>query len=192
MNSLTPEQQAMSDMWDRHTAAEFETGSLDATMATMSVEPFVNHVPVMTGGVGAEAVRAFYGTHFIPAQPPDTSVASVARTIGEKRLVDELIHTFTHTVSMPWILPGVPPTGRKVELAVVVVVEFEDGKISGERIYWDQASVLAQVGLLDPDAVPATGAEAARKVLDPAGEPSNRLIDERRGAAGRGSDDEEE
>jgi carboxymethylenebutenolidase len=169
----------MADLWDRHTAAEFETASIDATMATMADDPFVNHVPVMTGGVGTDAVRAFYGTHFIPCQPPETSVVSITRTIGANRIVDELIHTFTHTVPMPWILPGVAPTGRKVELAVVVVVEFEDGKIRGERIYWDQASVLAQVGLLDTEAVPATGAEATRKVLDVGAEPSNRLIERR-------------
>jgi carboxymethylenebutenolidase len=174
---LTREQQAMVAMWDRHTAAEFEHRSIDRTMATMSDAPFVNHVPVMTGGVGAEAVRAFYDTYFIPGQPPDSEVVSVTRTVGRTRVVDELTHTFTHTVEMPWILPGVPPTGRRVELAVIVVVEFEDGKVAGERIYWDQASVLAQVGLLDSDRLPATGAEAARKVRDVAAEPSNRLIE---------------
>lgn len=174
---LTPEQRAMSEMWDRHTAAEFEERSIDRTMATMSGDPFVNHVPVMTGGVGAEAVRHFYRTHFIPGQPPDSNVTTVARTVGRTRLVDELIHTFTHTMEMPWILPGVPPTGRRVELAVIVVVEFEDGKIAGERIYWDQASVLAQVGLLDKERLPVTGAEASRKVRDAASEPSNRLIE---------------
>ena len=115
---------------------------LDQTMATMTDNPFVNHVPVITGGTGRENVRNFYGTYFIPCQPPDSEIKSIARTIGTDRLVDELIHSFTHTVEMPWILPGVPPTGKHVELAVNVVVEFEDGKIAGERIYWDQASVL--------------------------------------------------
>ncbi len=174
---LTPEQRAMAEMWDRHTAAEFEHRSIDKTMATMSDAPFVNHVPVMTGGVGVEGVRRFYDTYFIPGQPPDTEVTSVTRTVGRNRVVDELTHTFTHTVEMPWILPGVPPTGKRVELAVIVVVEFKDGKVSGERIYWDQASVLAQVGLIDPDRLPVTGAEAARKVRDVAAEPSNRLIE---------------
>lgn len=174
---LTPEQIRMVEMWERHMAAEFELHSIDETMATMSEAPFVNHVPVMTGGVGAEAVRSFYQTHFIPGHPPDTEVVPVARTVSRSRVVDELIHTFTHTVPMPWILPGVPPTGRRVEVAVIVVVEFENGKIAGERIYWDQASVLAQVGLIDAGRLPVTGPEASRKVRDVASEPSNLLIE---------------
>ena len=178
MNSrnLTPEQQAMVEMWERHMAGEFEEKSIHATMATMTSNPFVNHVPVMTGGVGSSEVRHFYSTYFLPGHPPDTEVIPVARTVGDDRLVDELIHKFTHTIEMPWILPGVPPTGKRVEVAVIVVVQFKDGKIAGERIYWDQASVLAQVGLIDAEQLPATGIEASRKVVDPEQELSNRLI----------------
>ena len=174
--NLTLEQQAMVEMWERYTAAEFEEKSIQATMATMTSNPFVNHVPVMTGGVGSSEVRDFYSTYFIPGHPPDTEVVPVARTVGKDRIVDELIHKFTHTIEMPWILPGVPPTGKRVEVAVIVVVQFEDGKIAGERIYWDQASVLAQAGLIDAEKLPATGIEASRKVVDPAQELSNRLI----------------
>ena len=178
MNSrnLTPKQQAMVDMWERHMAAEFEMKSIDATMATMTSHPYVNHVPVMTGGVGSDEVRNFYSTYFLPGHPPDTEVVPVARTVGDDRIVDELIHKFTHRMEMPWILPGIPPTSKRVEVAVVVVVEFKDGKIAGERIYWDQASVLAQIGLIDAEKLPAAGIEASRKVVDPAQEPSNRLI----------------
>jgi carboxymethylenebutenolidase len=178
MNSpnYTPEQQAMVEMWERHTAAEFNEKNIQATMATMTSDPFVNHVPVMTGGVGSSEVRHFYSTYFIPGHPPDTEILSVARTVGEDRLIDELIHKFTHTIEMPWILPGVPPTGKRVEVAVIVVVEFKNGKIAGERIYWDQASVLAQVGLIDAEKLPATGIDASRKVVDPSQEPSNTLI----------------
>ena len=100
----------------------------------------------MTGGVGNAQVRQFYGRHFIPGHPPDVETVAVARTVGADRVVDEMIYRGTHTIEMPWILPGVAPTGRRLEFAVIVVVEFEDGKISGERIYWDQASVLAQPG----------------------------------------------
>ncbi|MCH8040496.1 MAG: ester cyclase [Nitrospinae bacterium] len=178
MNSgnLTPEQQAMVEIWERHIAAEFEEKSINATMATMTSDPFVNHVPVMTGGVGSSEVRHFYSTYFLPGHPPDTESVLVARTVGHDRVVDELIHKFTHTIEMPWILPGVPPTGKRVEVAIIVVVQFKDGKIAGERIYWDQASVLAQVDLIDAEKLPATGIEASRKVVDPAQEPSNRLI----------------
>lgn len=175
-SELTPKQQEMVDMWERHIGAEFEEKSIDATMATMTSHPFVNHVPVMTGGIGSDGVRNFYSTYFLPGHPPDTEVVPVTRTVGEDRIVDELIHKFTHTIDMPWILPGVPPTGKRVEIAVIVVVQFEDRKISGERIYWDQASVLAQVGLIDADQLPVTGIEASRKVVDPAHEPSNSLI----------------
>ena len=175
-SDLEPGQQAMVEMWERHMAAEFNTKSVDETMATMTPDPLVNHVPVMTGGVGHSEVRHFYGAYFIPGHPAGTEVIPVSRTVGKNRIVDELIHKFTHNIEMPWILPGIPPTGKRVEIAVVVVVEFKDGKIAAERIYWDQASVLAQLGLIDPEKLPVTGSEASRKVVNPAQEPSNRLI----------------
>jgi carboxymethylenebutenolidase len=173
---LTASQRAMVETWERHMAAEFETQSIEATMATMTADPVVNHVPVMTGGVGAREVRQFYTRDFISRHPPDTAIVPLSRTVGQTRIVDELIYQFTHTIEMPWMLPGVAPTGRHVEVALVVVVEFEEGKISSERIYWDQASVLAQVGAIKVQDLPATGAEAAHKVRDPTQEPSNALI----------------
>ena len=176
-DNLTPKQLVMVETWEAHMAAEFKKKDIDATMATMSPDPFVNHVPVMTGDVGFSAVRRFYNTYFIPHHPSDTGFVRIARTVGEDRIVDELIHKFTHDIEMPWILPGIPPTGKRVEIAVIVVVQFKDGKVAGERIYWDQASVLTQVGMIDESRLPVTGAEASRKALDPAQEPSNRLIE---------------
>jgi carboxymethylenebutenolidase len=173
---LTAQQRGLVETWERHMAAEFDTQSIEATMATMTLDPVVNHVPVMTGGIGAREVRQFYTQYFIRRHPPDTAIVPLSRTVGQTRIVDELIYQFTHTIEMPWMLPGIAPTGRHVEVALVVVVEFLDGKISGERIYWDQATVLAQLGMLDVDQLPATGVEAARKVRDPAQEPSNALI----------------
>ena len=173
---LNTQQRTMVEMWEKHIAAEFKMKSVDATMATMTSDPVVNHVPVMTGGVGYNEVRHFYSTYFIPCQPADSEIVPVTRTVGKGRIVDELIHKFTHTIEMPWILPGIRPTGRRVEIAVVVVVQFKDGKIAGEHIYWDQASVLAQIGLVDEEKLPVTGIEASRKVLDTAREPSNGLI----------------
>jgi carboxymethylenebutenolidase len=174
--NLNAQQQAMVEIWERHMAAEFKTKSIDATMATMTSDPFVNHVPVMTGGVGYNEVRHFYSTYFIPCHPPDTEVVPVTRTVGKDRIVDELIHKFTHTIEMPWMLAGVRPTGKRVEIAVIVVVQFKDGKIAGEHIYWDQASVLAQIGLIDANKLPVIGIEASRKVIEPSQEPSNGLI----------------
>jgi carboxymethylenebutenolidase len=170
------QQLEMVEMWERHMDAEFKENSTDATMATMTSDPFVNHVPVMTGGVGYNDVRHFYSNYFLPGHPADAEVVLVKRTVGKDTIVDELIYKFTHTIEMPWILPGIKPTGRRVEIAIVVVVLFEDGKIGGERIYWDQASVLAQAGLIDPEKLPVSGIESSRKVVDPSCEPSNSLI----------------
>ena len=168
----------LASVFDDHVAAEFVDVDLDATMATMTDDPYVNHVPVMTGGVGFDGVRRFYGNHFIGKWPRDVAITSVSRTIGESQVVDELILTFTHDIEMPQLLPGVAPTGKPVQLAFCVVVGFEDGKVAHEHIYWDQASLLVQVGLLDPAELPVTGAEQADNVLDPRAHPLNRLIPE--------------
>ncbi len=160
-------QQQMVALFERHVGAELE-GDLDTTMATMGDDPHLNHVPTMAGGVGQEGVRAFYRDHLIGKFfPPDMDMTSVSRTVGEDQVVEELFVRFTHTIVMDWLLPGVAPTGKAVEMAVVVIVGFQDGKISHEHIYWDQAGVLVQVGLLDPEGLPVTGAESARKVLNP-------------------------
>jgi len=173
---LNSQQREMVEMWERHMAAEFKAKSVDATMATMTSDPFLNHVPVMTGGIGYDDIRHFYSTYFLPGHPAGTEAVPVRRTVGNDRIVDELIHKFTHTIEMPWILPSIKPTGRRVEVAVIVVVQFKDGKIAGEQIYWDHASVLAQIGLIDKEKLPVTGTEASRKVMEPSSEPSNNLI----------------
>jgi carboxymethylenebutenolidase len=175
MSDMTPEQKNMVDLWTEHTDCEFATKNVEDTMKTMSGGPHVNHVPVMTGGYGTENVVDFYSTWFIPCQPPDVEIEPVSRTVGSDAIVDELIFKFTHTVDMPWMLPGIPPTGKRVEIPIAVVVGFKDGKIASEHIYWDQASVLVQLGLLDPEGLPVAGVETARKVLDPS-LPSNTLI----------------
>ena len=169
-------------VFDLHVRAEFVDRDVDETMATMTERPFVTHVPVMTGGYGRDAVRAFYAERFIGRWPADTSITPVSRTVGQGRVIDELVMAFTHDVDMPAILPGVPPTGRKVELPFVVVMGMEGGKVAYEHIYWDQASMLVQVGLLDPALLPVTGVEQTRKLLDPT-LPSNGLI--KRGRGGR-------
>jgi carboxymethylenebutenolidase len=131
----------------------------------MVEDAYVNHIPVMTGGTGKDALRAFYSKDFIPAMPPDTTLTPVSRTIGEHQLVDEMIFSFTHTLEMPWMLPGVAPTNKKVEVALVAIVKFRDGKLAHEHIYWDQASVLKQIGLITDDRLPVLGVESARRVL---------------------------
>jgi carboxymethylenebutenolidase len=153
--------------WDEHIGYEFSTRDVSSTIATMVEDAYVNHVPVMTGGYGHEALRRFYAEDFIALMPADTSIQLISRTLGQDQLVDEIIFSFTHTEEMPWMLPGVPPTHRHVEIPLVVVVGFREGKLAHERIYWDQASVLKQIGLLTNPALPVFGAETAHKLLDP-------------------------
>jgi carboxymethylenebutenolidase len=162
-------------VFDAHVRAEFVERSVDATMATMNDAPYVTHVPVLTGGYGRDEVRHFYTNWFVGRWPADTEVTPVSRTVGQGRVIDELIVSFTHDVEMPAILPGVAPTGRKVTLAHVVVMGIVDGKVTYEHIYWDQASLLVQVGLIDPAKLPVIGADQARKLRDPT-RPSNELI----------------
>src|ERR1700732_3409281 len=154
-------------LWEEHTKHEFSTRDTEATLDTMVDDAYVNHVPTMTGGFGKVPLREFSSRDFIPSMPPDTTLTPVSRTVGENQLVDEMIFSFTHTQEIPWMLPGVPPTQRRVEVPLVVIVRFRDGKLAHEHIYWDQASVLKQVGLLTSGWLPVVGAETARKVLDP-------------------------
>lgn len=164
---LTAEQTAMAAQFERHVAAEL-AGDLETTMATMSETPHLNHVPTRAGGFGREGVRAFYRDHLVGRFfPPDVKMEGLSRTVGEASVVDEIYITFTHTAEIDWLVPGVAPTGRPVELVVCVVVGFADGKVSHEHIYWDQASVLVQLGLIDPAGLPVGGVEVARRVRDP-------------------------
>ena len=168
-------QQTLSTRWDDHVKYEFATRNTDDTLETMVADSYVNHVPVMTGGVGHVELREFYSNRFIPQMPPDTAMTPVSRTIGVDRIVDEMVFEFTHTSKMDWMLPGVEPTGKHVKVALVVIVHFRDGKLAHEHIYWDQASVLAQLGLIDSSKLPVAGVESAEKVLDPT-LPSNELM----------------
>jgi len=168
-------EQELERLWEEHIRHEFDTKNTEETIATMVPDSYVNHIPVMTGGYGHDELRQFYSTHFIPKMPPDMAMTAVSRTIGKDQLVDEMVVRFTHTVEIDWMLPGVAPTGKPVEVALVVIVRFRDGKLAHEHIYWDQASVLTQLGLIDADNLPVSGAASARKALDPK-LPANTLI----------------
>lgn len=167
----------LSSLWDKHCEYEFATRDVDRTMATMVAEPYVNHIPTMTGGVGHDHLKRFYAHHFVNANPPDTRLIPVSRTIGADRVVDEMIFCFTHTCEIPWMLPGVEPTGRYVEIPLVAIVNFRGDKLYHEHIYWDQASVLVQIGRLDPAGLPVAGVETAKKLVDET-LPSNELMAE--------------
>ena len=162
---MTPAE--LAQLWEEHTSHEFSTRDTESTLATMVEDAYVNHVPVLTGGTGKPALRLFYSRDFIPSMPPDTKLTPISRTIGHDQLVDEMIFSFTHSQEMPWMLPGVPPTQRRVEVPLVAIVHFREGKLQHEHIYWDQASVLKQLGLLTDEKLPVFGAETAQKVVDP-------------------------
>ncbi len=157
---------SLEKLWEEHLHCEFELKDADATMATMGENPFVNHIPTMAGGYGYKNVYHFYKTHFIPKIPADINVSSISRTVGKDRLVDELILYCTHDREIDFMLPGIAPTHKFIELPHVVVVYFKDNKVIGEHIYWDQATLLVQIGLLDPKQYPVTDAEQAQKTLN--------------------------
>ena len=173
--NLSAAQETLQQLWEEHVRHEFATHNTDDTLATMVEDAYVNHIPVLTGGVGKNELREFYSKRFIPQMPPDTEMTPISRTIGNDQLVDEMVFKFTHTIRMDWMLPGIAPTGKRVEVPLVAIVRFREGKLSHEHIYWDQASVLVQIGLLDPGTLPVAGVESARKALDPS-LPSNELM----------------
>jgi len=152
-------------LFDGHIAREFADFDVDATMETMVAEPYVHCVATLAGGFGRREVRRFYNEHFINQIPKDAKVTPISRTIGKDQVVDELIVSFTHNTQWDYLLPGIPPTGKKVDLPHVVVMKFENGKVAHEHVWWDQASLLVQVGLLDPANLPVVGVEQARELL---------------------------
>jgi carboxymethylenebutenolidase len=155
----------LGTLLDEHIAREFADFDVEGTMKTMVPEPYVHCVPNLTGGFGAQGVRRFYSEHFINQIPKDAKVTPISRTIGKDRVVDEFVLSFTHDTQWDYLLPGIPPTGKRVELPHVLVMKFENGKVAHEHVWWDQASLLVQVGLLDPARLPVAGVEQARKLL---------------------------
>ncbi|KAK3656187.1 hypothetical protein LTR22_009894 [Elasticomyces elasticus] len=178
----------LEKIWEEHVALEFATKDAAATMRTMVEEPYVNHIPTLTGGIGQKDLFLFYRDYFIPQNPPSLTMKLISRTIGTDRVVDEMIISFKHTQTIPWMLPDVPATDKMVHVALVGVVCIRGGKLYHEHLYWDQASVLVQIGLLDPKLVPDSfakqglkrlpvyGKETAEKVVDEESRPSNELI----------------
>jgi carboxymethylenebutenolidase len=162
MDSLTPYQQTMLATWQQHTYAEFVLKDADAALATMAENPYVLAIPTGTGGTGRNGVREFYADHFLPKIPPDFELTSLSQTFGDDRIVEEFVIRFTHTLDMEWMLPGVPATDRRVEFALVGIIQFQTGKVAKEHLYWDQATVLSQLGVLDHPAAAAGVGSAAR------------------------------
>ena len=162
----------LAKIFDKHVNCEFEDKDVDATMQTMTKEPYVYHVPVLTGGKGYNEVYTFYSNSFVGKMPSDTKFVRISRTISKDQVVDELIIRFTHKIEIPAMIPGIPPTGKYVELPIVVVMKFKGNKIAHEHIYWDQASLLKQIGLLDyttnnnNNQLPIIGIEQSKKLQE--------------------------
>jgi carboxymethylenebutenolidase len=157
-------------VFDKHVNCEFEDKDVDATMQTMTKEPYVYHIPVLTGGKGYDEVYTFYSKNFVGKMPSDTKFVRISRTIGKDQVVDELIISFTHDIEIPAMIPRIPPTGKYIELPIVVVMKFKGNKIAHEHIYWDQASLLKQLGLLyyttANNVLPIMGIEQSKKLQE--------------------------
>jgi carboxymethylenebutenolidase len=168
MADVSPSESAQQllSVWQQHTYAEFVLKDANAALATMSDNPYVLMVPIAIGGQGRDGVYNYYANSFIPQLPADLMPVAISQIIGPNILAEESVFSFTHDIPMDWMIPGVPPTGKKVEIAVVGFIKFENGKVASEHLYWDHASVLAQLGILDPAKVPVKGAESARTLLD--------------------------
>ncbi|KAJ5656079.1 hypothetical protein N7507_008029 [Penicillium longicatenatum] len=187
----------LEEIWEEHTRFEFETRSVEETMDTMVQEPYVNHIPTMTGGVGREELSHFYANHFIFNNPDDTALELVSRTVGIDRVVDEFIMSFTHDKMVDWLIPGIPPTGKKLRIPFMAVVNIRGDRLYHEHITWDQLTVLFQLGLMPeylpilyslpngPTAppgskleyrVPGAGQETADKMVDESSVPSNEMF----------------
>lgn len=162
-------------IWAEHTAQEFVHKDVDATMRTMTADAQVINVPVAMGGRGAAQVRDFYAGCLIGRMPRDTALTLLSRTVGAGRLVDEMLLSFTHDIEMPAMLPGLAPTGRRVTIPMVAIVGFREDRIESEHIYWDQASVLAQIGVLPRLRLPVLRDAQAQVLLEPAA-PLNFLL----------------
>jgi len=164
MSSLTLDQQAMLATWQQHTYAEFVLKDADAALATMTENPYVRMISSGMGRVGRTAVRAFYANKFLPNIPPDLEIISLSQTFGDDRLVEEMVIRFAHSIAMEWILPGVRATGRRAEFALAGIIQFQNGKVAHEHLYWDQATVLSQMGILDHP-LAAAGVGSAGQLL---------------------------
>jgi carboxymethylenebutenolidase len=159
-------QEKLGDIFDKHIEFEFDKEDVDATMTTMTEDPYVHHIPTLAGGVGYNGVYNFYTNHFVGKMPKDWKITNVSRTVGKDQVVDELIISFTHDREIDYLLPGIDPTGKYVEIPHVVIMKFKNNKISHEHIYWDQASVLVQIGLLNPEGLPVTGVQQTNKLAE--------------------------
>jgi carboxymethylenebutenolidase len=134
--------------WEDHIVGEFVTKDVEQSLATMVEDASVMHMPTRSGGKGKTELRAYYRDMFIPSIPSEWQHTMTNRVVTENTIVEEAKVRFHHTKQMEWFLPDVPPTNKWIDVELVIVIEFRDSKMATERIYWDQAAVLRQIGQL--------------------------------------------
>ncbi len=109
----------LEKIWDEHTFYEFGDRSVEDTMATMVQEPYVNHVPTLTGGIGRDRLTKFYRDHFIFSNPDDSNLELISRTVGIDRVIDEFLFNCTHdkVIDALYVAPlpsrSMSPIGRE-------------------------------------------------------------------------------
>ncbi|MDA0183195.1 ester cyclase [Solirubrobacter phytolaccae] len=137
----------LEHLWDEHLEALITRGDVEAAMSSMTAAPSVRHFPTSTGAEGREALAAFYRDTFLPHLPSELQWTRRSRTVDRFRLVDELTVSFLHDSELPWLIPGIPPTGRRASVTAIVIVEFHRGAIASQRTFWDSASLASQLGV---------------------------------------------
>ena len=135
-------------LWEQHLIGEFVNQDVELSLSTMVEDASVMHMPTRSGGKGKTELRSYYRDMFIPSIPSPWEHIVTNRVITEDTIVEEAKVRLVHSKQMDWFLPGIPPTNKTIEMELVIIIEFRDGKMAAERIYWDQAAVLRQVGKL--------------------------------------------
>ena len=135
-------------LWQDHLVGEFRTRDVELALSTMVEDASVMHVPTQSGGKGKAELRPYYRDMFIPSIPEQWEHTVTNRIMTDDAIVEEAKVRIVHSKQMDWFLPGIPPTNKLIEMDLVIIIEFRDGKMAAERIYWDHAAVLRQVGKL--------------------------------------------
>ena len=147
----------LEQTWEEHQQALIRRRDLRAALAQLAAEPVITHIPAMTGACGRQAVERFYAGQFLPHVPDDLTLNRISRTVDRWRLVDETTVSFTHDRELPWLLPGVEPTFRRAEVLAIAVVGFDRTRIRSQRVLWDHATLLGQLGVGAATAPAASG-----------------------------------
>jgi carboxymethylenebutenolidase len=121
-------------------------GDLERAMALVTDDVALSMLPVGSGARGADELRRHLADDVLPHQPADLATRRVSRTGDRWRVVDEELVSFTHDRELPWLLPGLAPTGRRVEVLAISLVTVRQQRVAEHRTLWDHHGLLAQLG----------------------------------------------